>query len=171
MSLICPPGSIDEALLDYDATVKVEVQLAPGRPWVQILFGWVSSITRTTRSDGRHVYALTLMDILGRAAATKIGMQPRPAELAETRMKAINTASRPAPRRPTAARGQCAPRDVDNFVALDLIRDTVQLGFNAVEGRDGLIVYQQGTAGPMLTVVTDPAWGNALGSYATGALP
>ncbi len=89
LSLICPPGGVDESRLVYDTAMRLEVQLAPDRPWQQLVFGWIQSYTRSLRHDGTFMYSLTLMDVIGRAGATMIGMAPRPQETREARCNAM----------------------------------------------------------------------------------
>ena len=35
------------------------------------MFGWIQSYTRSLRHDGTFMYALTLMDVIGRAGAAQ----------------------------------------------------------------------------------------------------
>ena len=153
LSLICPPGGVDESRLVYDTAMRLEVQLAPDRPWKQLVFGWIQSYTRSLRHDGTYMYALTLMDVIGRAGATMIGMAPRPQETREARCNAINAASPVGPLIiPTTRGGNVLARDVDNQPALTLIRDTAGFSAQATEALDGMMEFTGRVPGWQLVV-------------------
>lgn len=169
MTLISPPGGVDETRLVYDAAIRVEVQIAAGRPWKQIAFGWVQSYTRTTRGDGRHTYSVTLMDVLGRANATKLGMLPRPQETRVARVNAINAASAAGSLvTPPTSGGAVLARDVDNINMLDLVRDTASFSGFASEALDGKIEYSFRIVGVDLVVIA--ATGALAGMWYDGIL-
>lgn len=149
---------VDDANLDalaYDTEVRVWARLEhyvdlvgwlPTRyiaPLDHLLArGWVTywERGRRRREDGRYLYRLDAIDVLGRAAATNLGAAPWPAQTSPDRLAAINAASKAGDLLDPATSSWLAgrARDVDNAGALDVIRQEAALGTYCGEAADGI---------------------------------
>lgn len=166
-TLLVPDGSLDEAILAYDTEVIIEAELdvwdGAWGPWRQYILdvGWIYTrplargwLTRWTRGnrrrhDGRRAYSVTCLDVLGRAAATKLAAAPWPASHDPAqRVAAINAASPAGPLLAPGSYVTSEAYDVDNAAALDVIHRHCPIAFAACETVTGITTYRRPNKNP-----------------------
>lgn len=155
-TVIVAPGSLDEQLLAYDTEVSLVLRVRRAedgsRRSFVVAFGWITHWTRDTRTDGKHIYSVQAMDVLGRAAASRVGGGVWPLEKSTTRFPKIVGATSSGLRiTPSFNEWWVGPRDVDSANALTVLQDTVRPGGSLVaEGTGGNIAVLSVQANPLL---------------------
>lgn len=131
-------------LLTWDARVDIlaVIQGDPA-PWRTLFIGWITQTSRTPARDGLFNIQVTLTNIFGRAAGTRLGARPWAQQSTAQRLTAINTASPVGPlaavEAPPWDKQPRAALDVDSKAALDVIEATVDPTVTLEEAGDGLI--------------------------------
>lgn len=128
--------------------------------------GWIDSVTWTKRGD-TYRYRIGGVNIIGRAAATKITVGKLPAQDATDRQAAI-TAGSPIPlwsaTVPAIVGVPMAPVDASNTTALDLVRRFLAqagIGFAdacSTEAEDGITIRSRLAGNTLQHAWTDGGW-------------
>lgn len=157
--LVDDDTGIDAQLLAYDTEVIIDAIFEHDLAgWVHVNYplaptfdtlarGWVTTWDRgRLRPDGRRPYRINAIDILGRAAATRLAATPWPStHTAAQRVAAINAASVAGPLLATDASVTTADYDVDNAPALDVIRRHARLSTLTTETLAGITTVSRFT--------------------------
>lgn len=147
---------LDEELLTYDTEFTIGATITrfgfwqgdllndpryDNKPIIPLARGWITSWKKgKPRPDGRLVYQIHAIDVLGRAAATKLAASPWPASHTDAqRRDAINAASPSGPLLAPTALPTSEALDVDNATALDIIqRHAPAIGSRVTEQPAGI---------------------------------
>ena len=164
-TLLVPDGALDEELLAYDTEVIIEGQFdvwtASGwQQWRQLDLdppgwnpviaplarGWLTRWTRSSRlrDDGRRSYSISCIDVLGRAAATRLAASPWPSGgTSEQRVAAINASSPSGPLLEAGSYVTGEAYDVDSAPALDVIRRHCPIAYSTGERIGGIQTWRR----------------------------
>lgn len=130
-------------LLEWDSRVDIlAVVEGDPAPWRILFVGWITETSRRRRGKLFEI-TVNVVNVIGRAAGTRLGDKPWPAQDVRARLTAINAAS---PVGPLAAVSSLpwdkqlrAALDVDSRPALDIIEASLDPTSTLEESADGLI--------------------------------